>query len=136
MKQIIQTDDAPSAIGPYSQATRVSDLLFVSGQLPIDPATGEFVPGGVAEQTTQCLKNLRAILAAGGASISGTAKTTVYLKNIADFATMNEAYAKVFGDSAPARAAFEVAALPKNALVEIEAVALVDSPEHSRKTAE
>ena len=127
MKHVVQTNDAPSAIGPYSQATRVGNLLFVSGQLPIDPATGEFVPGGVAEQTAQCLKNLEAILKAGGASVASTAKTTVYLKNIADFSTMNDVYATVFSDSAPARAAFEVAALPKGALVEIEAVALVEA---------
>jgi 2-iminobutanoate/2-iminopropanoate deaminase len=127
MKQIVKTDAAPSAIGPYSQATRAGNLLFVSGQLPLDTATGEFVPGGVAEQTTQCLRNLEAILLAGGSSIASVVKTTVYLKNIADFATMNEAYAKVFSESAPARAAFEVAALPKDALVEIEAVAAVNA---------
>lgn len=127
MKEIINTDSAPSAIGPYSQATRAGNLLFVSGQIPLDPATGEFVPGGVAEQTTQCLRNLEAILSAGGASIASTVKTTVYLKNIADFATVNEAYGAVFGASAPARAAFEVGALPKNALVEIEAVAVVEA---------
>lgn len=127
MMQTVTTDRAPAAIGPYSQATRAGDLLFVSGQLPIDPATGSFVPGGVAEQTAQCLKNLEAILVAGGASLAAVAKATVYLKHIDDFAAMNEVYAGVFADHAPARAAFEVGALPKDALVEIEAVALVDA---------
>ena len=122
MKHIIQTGAAPAAIGPYSQAVRIGNLVFVSGQLPIDPSTGAFVPGGIAEQTAQCLKNLRAILEAAGASIASTAKTTVYLKNIGDFAAMNEVYGEVFNDQPPARAAFEVAALPKGALVEIEAV--------------
>ena len=125
MRQIIQTDAAPKAIGPYSQAVRTGELLFVSGQLPIDPATGSFVPGGVAEQTAQCIRNLEAILTAAGASVGQVVKATVYLKNIDDFAAMNEVYAATFGDSAPARAAFEVAALPKDALVEIEAVATV-----------
>ena len=127
MRETIHTDAAPAAIGPYSQAVRAGDLLFVSGQLPIDPATGSFVPGGVAEQTAQCLRNLEAILTAGGASIGSVVKTTVYLKHISDFATMNEAYAAVFGEAVPARAAFEVAALPKDALVEVEAVAAVGS---------
>ena len=125
MIERIHTDSAPAAIGPYSQATRAGDLLFVSGQLPIDPATGSFVPGGVAEQTAQCLKNLEAILVAGGASLASVAKTTVYLKHIDDFAAMNEVYGEAFSETAPARAAFEVGALPKDALVEIEAVATV-----------
>ena len=127
MKEIVHTDAAPAAIGPYSQAVRTGDLLFVSGQLPLDPGTGEFVPGGIAEQTTQCLKNLEAILSAGGSSIANVVKVTVYLQNISDFGAMNEAYAAVFGESVPARAAFEVAALPKQAMVEIEAVATVDN---------
>ncbi|MFW5737598.1 MAG: RidA family protein [Spirochaetota bacterium] len=127
MIQTVSTDRAPAAIGPYSQATRAGDLLFVSGQLPIDPATGSFVPGGVAEQTAQCLKNLEAILAAAGSSLASVAKTTVYLKHIDDFAAMNEVYAGAFSKNAPARAAFEVGALPKDALVEIEAVAMVDA---------
>ncbi|MFW5744294.1 MAG: Rid family detoxifying hydrolase [Spirochaetota bacterium] len=127
MIQTVSTDRAPAAIGPYSQATRAGNLLFVSGQLPIDPATGSFVPGGVAEQTAQCLKNLEAILAAAGASLAAVAKTTVYLKHIDEFAAMNEVYAGVFSNNAPARAAFEVGALPKDALVEIEAVAMVDA---------
>lgn len=123
MKRIIHTEAAPAAIGPYSQAVRAGDLLFVSGQLPLDPATGAFVPGGIKEQTQQCLKNLEAILTAGGSSIAQVVKVTVYLQSIGDFGAMNETYAEVFGESMPARAAFEVAALPKSALVEIEAVA-------------
>ncbi len=123
LKRIIHTEAAPAAIGPYSQAVRAGDLLFVSGQLPLDPATGAFVPGGIKEQTQQCLKNLEAILTAGGSSIAQVVKVTVYLQSIGDFGAMNETYAEVFGESMPARAAFEVAALPKSALVEIEAVA-------------
>lgn len=124
MKRTIQTDAAPVAIGPYSQAVAAGGFLFVSGQLPIDPATGAFVPGGAAEQTAQCLANITAILRAAGAEISQVVKTTVYLADIADFAAMNDAYAEVFGEAAPARAAFEVAALPKDARVEIEAIAV------------
>lgn len=125
MRQTIHTDAAPAAIGPYSQGVLANGFLFVSGQIPIDPATGTFVPGGIAEQTEQCIKNLEAILAAGGTSIAQVVKATVYLKDIADFAAMNEVYARAFGESVPARAAFQVAALPKDALVEIEAVAVV-----------
>lgn len=125
MRQIIQTDAAPAAIGPYSQGVVANGFLFVSGQIPIDPATGAFVPGGIAEQTEQCLRNLEAILTAAGSSMTQVVKTTVYLESIADFAAMNEVYAKAFGESAPARAAFEVGALPKDALVEIEAVAVI-----------
>lgn len=126
MRDVIYTNDAPAAIGPYSQATRANGLLFVSGQIPIDPSTGELVSGGVKEQAAQCLKNLQAILKAGGASVASTMKTTVYLKNIEDFSVVNEVYATVFSENAPARAAFGVAALPKGALVEIEAIAVVE----------
>lgn len=125
MREIIHTDAAPAAIGPYSQAVRANGFLFVSGQIPIDPETGAFVPGGIAEQTQQCIKNLEAILVAGGSSIAQVVKATVYLKNISDFAAMNDVYGAAFGGSVPARAAFEVGALPKDALVEIEAVAVV-----------
>ena len=125
MKTIVNTSGAPAAIGPYSQATRVDGLVFVSGQLPIDPASGEFVPGGVAEQTDRCLKNVQAILEESGAALSSVVKTTVYLAHITDFSAMNEVYATYFVENPPARAAFEVAALPKGALVEIEAIAEV-----------
>ena len=123
MKKIIATDNAPAAIGPYSQAVTNGTLVFVSGQLPIDPATGAFPEGGVAAQTKQSLSNVEAILKSGGSDLSRVLKTTVYLKNIADFGAMNEVYATFFTTDAPARAAFEVAALPKGALVEIEVVA-------------
>lgn len=125
MKQIVQTAAAPAAIGPYSQGVRTGDLVFVSGQLPLVPETGEIVAGGIAEQTKQSLQNVKAVLEAGGSSIEDTVKTTVYLQNIGDFAAMNEVYASVFGEAVPARAAIEVAALPKGALVEIEAIGAI-----------
>ncbi len=123
MKEIIRTGNAPAAIGPYSQATAKNGLVFVSGQLPIDPATGAFAGDDIRSQTAQSLKNVRAILEAKGLSMDDVLKTTVLLKNIGDFAAMNEVYATFFTGDCPARAAFEVAALPKDALVEIEAVA-------------
>ena len=124
MKTIISTPAAPGAIGPYSQATAAAGLVFVSGQLPLDPATGAFVPGGVREQAAQSLKNLCAILAAAGCGPEDVVKTTVFLQNIADFAAVNEVYAAVFPENGPARSAVEVGALPKGALVEIEAIAV------------
>lgn len=123
MKTIISTPAAPGAIGPYSQATAAAGLVFVSGQLPLDPATGAFAPGGVREQSAQSLKNLCAILAAAGCGPEDVVKTTVFLQNIADFAAVNEVYAAVFPENCPARSAVEVGALPKGALVEIEAIA-------------
>ena len=125
MKQTITTDAAPAAIGPYSQGVRAGRLLFVSGQLPIDPATGEFAGSDVAIQTRQCLKNLLAVVGAAGGSEDSVVKTTVFLQNMADFPVMNGEYEAVFVDEPPARAAVEVAALPKGALVEIEAIAIV-----------
>ena len=125
MKQTIVTRAAPAAIGPYSQGIRAGELVFVSGQLPLAPETGTIVPGGIAEQTRQSAENVKAVLEAGGSSIDDTVKTTVYLQDIGDFAAMNEVYAAVFGESVPARAAVEVAALPKGALVEIEAIGAV-----------
>lgn len=124
MKDIIHTESAPAAVGPYSQATAFEKLLFVSGQLPIDPATGTITAADVKGQTRQCLENLKAVLAAGGSSLQGVVKASVYLKNIADFAAMNEVYASYFTENPPARAAFEVARLPKDALVEVEAIAI------------
>lgn len=122
----IHTVNAPAAIGPYSQAVRAGDFVFVSGQLPIDPATGEFVAGGVAEQAAQSLKNAAAILNEAGSSIGQVVKTTVLLADIADFAVVNTEYARVFnGAVLPARAAYQVAALPKGALVEVELIAAV-----------
>lgn len=122
----INTDKAPAAIGPYSQAVEVhaGRMLFVSGQIPIDPTTGKFVPGGIVEQTAQCLKNMEAILEAAGMERTDVAKCTVLLKSMEDFADMNNVYADFFGDHKPARAAFQVSALPKDALVEIDAFAV------------
>ena len=123
MKTIISTANAPAAIGPYSQATEANGLIFISGQLPLIPETGVFPEGGIAEQTEQSLKNVGAILAAAGCGYENVLKTTVFLQNMDDFAAMNEVYARFFTENCPARAAVEVAKLPKDALVEIEAIA-------------
>lgn len=121
----INTDKAPAAIGPYSQAIRGGNTIYVSGQLPIDPATGAFAGDEIKSQTRQSLANVKAILQAAGADMNNVVKTTVLLKNIADFGAMNEVYAEFFSEPYPARAAFQAAALPKDALVEIECVAVV-----------
>ena len=123
MKKALITDKAPTAIGPYSQAVRGGDYVYVSGQLPIDPATGEFAGDDITSQTRQSLSNIQAILESEGLSMDNVVKTTVLLDSIADFGAMNEVYATFFTGTCPARAAFEVAALPKAALVEIEAIA-------------
>lgn len=123
MKKIIATNNAPAAIGPYSQAIEVNGLVYVSGQLPVDPATGEFVPGGIKEQTEQSFKNIKAILAEAGLTTDNIVKTTVLLANISDFLAMNEVYAAQFEGTFPARSAFAVKDLPKAALVEIEVIA-------------
>jgi 2-iminobutanoate/2-iminopropanoate deaminase len=119
----IETDQAPGAIGPYSQAVAVDGWIFCSGQIPIDPATGDLVGGDIAAQTDQVLKNVAAVLAAAGGGLSNVVKTTVFLADMGDFAAMNEVYARHFGDHRPARAAVAVRTLPKNVSVEIEAVA-------------
>ena len=124
MKKIIQTKYAPAAVGPYSQAVESRGVLFVSGQLGIDPATGSMVPGGIREQTERLLQNLTTVLNSGGYNLTDVVKCTVYLKDINDFQAMNEVYATFFETDPPARAAFQVAALPLDALVEIEAVAM------------
>lgn len=124
MNTSVHTDLAPAAIGPYSQAIKAGNTIYVSGQLPIDPATGAFAGSDITAQTRQSLTNLKSILNAAGADTCDVVKTTVYLANIADFAAMNEVYAQFFTAPYPARAAFEVACLPKNALVEIECVAV------------
>lgn len=124
MNTAIHTNNAPAAIGPYSQAIAAGNTIYVSGQLPIDPATGTFAGSDIASQTRQSLNNLKSILNAAGADLCDVVKTTVFLANIADFAAMNEVYAEFFSAPYPARAAFEVACLPKNALVEIECVAV------------
>lgn len=121
---VIATDRAPGAIGPYSQARIVGSLVITSGQLPIDPATGAFPEGGIGEQTRQSLKNVKAILEAAGTSMDYVVKTTVFLRDMNDFAAMNTVYAEFFSEgSYPARSAVQVARLPKDALVEIEAIA-------------
>ena len=123
MKEVIATQNAPAAIGPYSQAIRAGNTLYISGQLPIDPATGAFAAEDAAGQTEQSLKNIGAILGQAGYGFEDVVKTTVLLADIADFGAMNEVYGRYFTGSCPARAAFAVKALPKGALVEIEAVA-------------
>ncbi|WP_027174161.1 Rid family detoxifying hydrolase [Methylobacterium sp. 10] len=130
-RTIIETDKAAPAAGPYAQATRVGDLVFASGQLPIDPETGGF-PDGIAAQTRASLANLAAVLGAGGASLATVAKTTVFLKDMNDFAAMNAVYAEHFPGDAPARSTIEVARLPRDAMVEIEAIALATRPETTR----
>ncbi len=123
MNQSIHTPKAPAAIGPYSQAVQAGNLVFVSGQLPIDPATGEFAGATIGEQTRQSLTNIQNILEAAGYTMNDVVKTTVLLADIGDFAPMNQVYAEFFTDNKPARAAFAVRDIPKGALVEIEAVA-------------
>jgi len=119
----LQTEDAPKAIGPYSQAVIAGDLVFCSGQIGLDPASGEFVQGGVKEQTAQVFKNLAAVLQAAGARLDAVVMVNVYLKSMNDFKDMNDVYAAVFGDHKPARATVGVSELPKNAFVEISCVA-------------
>ena len=122
-QQIIHSDNVPPAIGPYSQATAFGRLIFTSGQLPLDPETGKFAEGGIKEQTRQSLRNLKEVLAAGGSDFSHVLKTDVFLNSMDDFAAMNEVYAEFFTGDFPARSAVQVAKLPMNALVEVEAVA-------------
>ena len=125
MKQVIHTDKAPAAIGPYSQAIQIGQLLFTSGQVPIDPETGAIVEGGIQEQARQSLNNIKAILNAAGTNMGAVVKTTVFLQDMNDFAAMNEVYAQFFQEPYPARSAVQVARLPKDVLVEIEAIALL-----------
>jgi 2-iminobutanoate/2-iminopropanoate deaminase len=123
VREAVSSEQAPRAIGPYSQAVRAGDFLFLSGQIPLDPATGQLVPGDVAAQTRQVLDNLRAILGASGRSLDAVVRTTIYLADLADFAVVNEVYGGYFADPAPARATVQVARLPRDARVEIDAVA-------------
>lgn len=125
MREIVATEKAPAAIGPYAQANIVDGLIFTSGQVPIDPATGELVEGGIEEQTRQSLENVKAILEEAGSGLDKIVKTTCFLTDIGNFAKMNEVYATYFSDGVyPSRSAFEVGALPKGAMVEIEAIAM------------
>ena len=123
MRETIGTNAAPAAIGPYAQAIRAGGFLFCSGQIPLDPATGKIVEGGIEEQTERVLRNLEAVLAAGSAALSSVVKTTVYLVDLSDFPAMNAVYGKFFPGNPPARATVEVSKLPAGARVEIEAVA-------------
>jgi 2-iminobutanoate/2-iminopropanoate deaminase len=124
-REVVQTDNAPKAIGPYEQAIKASGFIYTAGQIPIDPKTGNFAEGGIGAQTRQVLENLRAVLQAGGSSLDRVIKATVFLKNMADFAAMNEVYAQYLGSAKPARSTVAVAELPRGALVEIDLVALV-----------
>lgn len=124
MKKQISTTNAPAAIGPYSQAIEANGMVFVSGQLPVDPVTGEFAEGGIKELTRQSLTNMKNILAEAGLTMANVVKTTVFLADMADFVAMNEVYASFFEGVAPARSAVAVKTLPKNALVEIECIAV------------
>lgn len=124
-KQVIHTDKAPKAIGPYSQAIRTDTMIYTAGQTALDPATMELVAGGIEEQTRQVLNNLLSVLEAAGSSFEHVVKTTVFLKDMNDFSKMNAVYAEYFGDTPPARSTIAVAGLPKGGIVEIEVVALI-----------
>ena len=125
MMETVSTENAPGAIGPYSQAVKTGNLVFCSGQIPIDPATGNFVSDDVAEQTEQVLKNLSAVLGAAGTDLNKVVKTTVFLADMNDFAAMNEVYAKFFDANKPARATVQAARLPRDARVEIDCIAVI-----------
>lgn len=125
MKEVISTKNAPAAIGPYSQAVKAGNLVYLSGMLPIDPATGEFAPGGAKEQSVQIFTNIKAVLAEAGLTLDNVIKTTVFLHDMADFGAMNEVYGSNFQEPYPARSAVAVKTLPKNALVEIEVIAMI-----------
>ncbi len=125
MREAVRTDKAPAAIGPYSQAVRIGNLLFCSGQIPLDPATGQLVTGDIAAQTRQVFANLGAVLAAAGASFDHVARTTVYLADMNEFGAMNDVYGTFFRAPAPARSTIQAAGLPKNARVEIDVIAVV-----------
>jgi len=124
MRDVISTQDAPQAIGPYSQAIRANGFIFVSGQIPVDPATQKIVEGGVAQQTEQVIRNLEAILKAAGSGLDKVVRTGVFLKDMGEFTAMNEVYERFFPQAAPARSTVEVARLPKDVRVEIDAIAL------------
>ncbi|MCK6536932.1 MAG: RidA family protein [Polyangiaceae bacterium] len=130
-RQVISSPNAPAAIGPYSQAVASGDWLFLSGQIPLDPATGELVSGDIEVETRRVLDNLSFVLQAAGASFADLVKTTIYLTNLGDFAAVNRVYAERFGDSPPARATVQVAALPKGARVEIDGIARIPNEKAS-----
>ena len=124
-REIIATDKAPGAVGPYSQAVRVGDFVFTAGQIPLDPTTGQMVEGGIEAQARQALTNVSAVLEAAGSSLSNVVKTTVFLADMGEFQAMNSVYAEFFPDAPPARSAMQVAALPLNSRIEIETIAIV-----------
>ena len=124
MREIVATEAAPQAIGPYSQAIRIGQFVFTSGQIPLDPQTGVFVEGGIAEQTEQVLRNLAEVLRAAGTSLEAVVKTTVFLADMDDFAAMNEVYGRYFSNEPPARSTVQAARLPRDARVEIEVIAV------------
>lgn len=134
MKRIISTNDAPTAIGPYSQAVRAGSLLFSAGQIPLDPQSGQIVSGDVETQTRRVLDNLEAVLQADSLNFSHVVKTTIFLTDLADFQTVNEIYGTYFRDQPPARSTVQVAALPKNAKIEIEVIAMADESVAGKKT--
>lgn len=125
MKKVVYTEQAPQAIGPYSQAITATGFLFISGQIPVNPATGDVISPNIKEQTKQSLANIKAILAAEGRTIADVVKTTIFIKDMNDFALVNEVYGSVFAENPPARSCVEVSRLPKDVLVEIEAIAVV-----------
>ena len=125
MRKAISTDLAPKAIGPYSQAVVANGVAYLSGQIPLDPVTNQLIQGGIAEQTERVLENLKAVLKASGASLATVVKTTVYLKDMAEFQAMNEVYGRYFNENAPARATIQAAGLPRDVSVEIDAIAVV-----------
>jgi endoribonuclease L-PSP, putative len=135
MKKIISTSEAPAAIGPYSQAVRNGNFLFCSGQIPLDPKSGQIVPGDIATQTQRVLDNVGAVLKAEGLNFENIVKTTIFLTNLDDFQTVNEIYGSYFKQEPPARSTVQVSALPKGAKVEIEVIAVADNDESSVQTA-
>jgi 2-iminobutanoate/2-iminopropanoate deaminase len=136
MKKIISTSEAPAAVGPYSQAVRVGSTIYCAGQIPLDPKSGQIVPGDIGTQTRRVLDNIAAVLRSEGVSLENVAKTTIFLTDLSDFQTVNEIYGSYFKNQPPARSTVQVSALPKGANVEIEAIAVADNGESSAQTAD
>ena len=136
MKKIISTSEAPAAVGPYSQAVRVGSTIYCAGQIPLDPKSGQIVPGDIGTQTRRVLDNIAAVLRSEGVSLENVAKTTIFLTDLSDFQTVNEIYGSYFKNQPPARSTVQVSALPKGANVEIEAIAIADNGESSAQTAD
>jgi 2-iminobutanoate/2-iminopropanoate deaminase len=136
MKKIISTSEAPAAVGPYSQAVRVGSTIYCAGQIPLDPKSGQIVPGDIGTQTRRVLDNIAAVLRSEGVTFENVAKTTIFLTDLSDFQTVNEIYGSYFKNQPPARSTVQVSALPKGANVEIEAIAVADNGESSAQTAD